>query len=109
MQNAAAERRGTPRYPLVLAAEVVELPRGTRLQARTSDISRTGCYIDTLNPIPQGSKVRLRLTHHQEVFETLGSVVYSSPLLGMGLAFSDLSLEETRKLDAWLNETGREF
>jgi hypothetical protein len=40
--------------PAGAGAEVVELPRGARLHARTSDISRSGCYIDTLNPIPQG-------------------------------------------------------
>jgi len=26
-----------------------------------------GCYIDKLNPIPQGSRIRLLLTHHDEV------------------------------------------
>jgi PilZ domain len=109
MLKTAAERRGSPRYPLVLAAEIVELPRGARLHARTSDVSRTGCYIDTLNPIPQGSKIRLRLTHDGDVFEALGVVVYASPLLGMGIAFSEISLEQKLKLDSWLNETDREF
>jgi hypothetical protein len=47
---------------LVLAAEVTELPRGARLSARTSDASRTGCYIDTLNPVPHGSQVMVRIT-----------------------------------------------
>jgi hypothetical protein len=53
----------------VLAAEVVKLPRGARLSARTSDVSRTGCYIDTVNPVPQGSQVRARITHENEIFE----------------------------------------
>jgi hypothetical protein len=108
-QKTAAERRGSPRFPMVLGAEVVELPRGARLHARTSDVSRTGCYIDTLNPIPQGSKIRLRLTHNHEVFEALGAVVYASPLLGMGIAFSEIALEQVRRLESWLNETGHEF
>jgi hypothetical protein len=49
------ERGGATRYPL--AAEVIELPRGAQLGARTWDISSTRCHIDTLNPIPQGSLV----------------------------------------------------
>jgi PilZ domain len=53
--------RSAPRHAMVLAAEVVELPSGAKLTARTADISRTGCHIDTLNPIPQGSEVRVRL------------------------------------------------
>ncbi len=109
MHKTAAERRGSPRYALVLAAEVVELSRSARLHARTSDVSRSGCYIDTLNPIPQGSKIRLRLTHNHEIFEALGSVVYASPLLGMGIVFSEIALEQVRRLESWLNETGCEF
>jgi Ribonuclease G/E len=94
---------------MVLAADIVELPRGARLHARTADISRTGCYVDTLNPIPQGSKVRVRITHHQEIFEALGAVVYSSPLLGMGIAFSEVSLEQMGRLQGWLEEPCNEF
>ena len=67
MPDVTVERRGAPRYPMVLAPEVIELPRGARLSARTADISRMGCYIDMLNPIPQGSRIRLLLTHHDEV------------------------------------------
>jgi hypothetical protein len=58
MPDVTVERRSAPRYPLVVAAEVVELPRGARPSARTCDVSRTGCYIDTLNPVPHGSRVR---------------------------------------------------
>ena len=52
MPEVTVERRSAPRHAMVLAAEVIELPRGAKLFVRTADISRTGCYIDTLNPIP---------------------------------------------------------
>jgi hypothetical protein len=65
MPEVTVEGRNSLRYAMVLAAEVVELPRGAKLSARTSDISRTGCYVDTLNPIQQGSRVRIRFTHYQ--------------------------------------------
>lgn len=94
---------------MVLAAEVVELPRGAKLSARTADISRTDCYIDTLNPIPSGSQVRLRITHNDEVFEALGRVVYLSPGLGMGVAFGTIEPEQLARLDRWLAESGNEF
>jgi len=56
MPDVTVERRSAPATtPWFWAAEVVELPRGAKLNARTADISRTGCYIDTLNyPVPQG-------------------------------------------------------
>jgi len=94
---------------MVLAAEVVELPRGAKLSARTSDISRTGCYVDTLNPVPQGSEVRVRLTHHEDTFVALGRVVYVSYGLGMGIAFVKVEDEELARLDRWFSETDREF
>ena len=109
MPEVTVERRNAPRYAMVLAAEVVELPRGARLSARTSDISRTGCYVDTLNPVPQGSRVRIRFTHHGEVFEGVGSVVYVSRGLGMGVRFTEVPPEQQARLHQWLEEPPREF
>lgn len=109
MPDATVERRGAPQYPMVLAAGVIELPRGARLCARTADISRTGCYIDTLNPIPQGSRVRLRLTHHDELLEVLGQVAYDSYGLGMGVAFTEVTPQQQAQLDHWLNTPDEEF
>jgi hypothetical protein len=109
MPDVTVERRSAPRHAMVLAAEVVELPRGAKLSARTSDISRTGCYIDTLNPIPQGSEVRLRLTHHEDIFVALGRVVYVSYGLGMGIAFVKVEDEQLARLDRWFSEPDREF
>jgi Ribonuclease G/E len=96
------ERRTATRYPMVLAAQVLELPRGAKLNARTADISRTGCYVDTLHPTPVGTKVLLRITHFNEVFQAAGPVIYTSPCLGMGVAFSEIAPEEVSKLDRWL-------
>jgi hypothetical protein len=109
MPDVTVERRSAPRHAMVLAAEVIELPRGAKLIARTSDISRTGCYIDTLNPIPQGSEVRLRITHGTETFVSLGRVAYVSYGLGMGIAYVSVEEEQLARLDRWLSETDREF
>ena len=109
MPEVTVERRSAPRHAMVLAAEVVERPRGAKLRARTSDISRTGCYIDTLNPIRHGSEVRLRITHADKAFVTLGRVVYVSYGLGMGIAFVNVEAEQLARLDRWFSEPYREF
>jgi len=109
MPDVTVERRSAPRIPMVLAAEIVELPRGAKMVARTSDISLTGCYIDTLNPVPQGSKIRVRITHHEEIFEAVARVVYTSAGLGMGLMYETVSAEDQSKLNRWLSETDQEF
>jgi hypothetical protein len=61
----------------------------------------SGCYIDTLNAIQQGSRVRHRLTHHDEALEVLGKVAYYRYGLG--------TPEQQAKLDHWLNNPGEEF
>jgi hypothetical protein len=109
MVDSNADRRVAPRAMLVLTAEVIELPRGAKLFGRTSDVSRTGCYIDTLNPIPQGSTVRVRLTHRDQIFEALARVAYFSPGLGMGVTFENVTPEQQARLDAWLTEPAHEF
>ena len=99
MQN----RRNAPRVPLILAAEVTEVDSGARLSARTSDVSRTGCYIDTLNPTPTGTVVRVKLSHEGQELDVLGRVVYISPRLGMGVRFDEsITPAQLAVLDRWI-------
>jgi PilZ domain len=109
MTDFTVERRSAPRRAMVLAAEVVEIPRGARFNARSADFSRTGCYIDMLNPISEGTEVRLRLTHHEEIFMALARIVYVSPGLGMGLAFTNVEDQQQACLDRWLSEPHKEY
>ena len=109
MPEVTVERRSAPRHPMVLATEVLELPRGTKLNARTADISRTGCYVDTMNPIPPGSEVQLRFTHGTETFVARGRVVYVSYGLGMGIAFVSVEDQQLARLNRWFSEPACEF
>ena len=107
--TATAERREAERYPFVCPVEVVDVAGSAMISARTSDLSLQGCYIDTLNPLPKGSKVKIRVTHHDEVFEAVGSVVYVSPCMGMGVSFEDVTREHQTRLECWLNSYGDEY
>jgi hypothetical protein len=109
MPDVTVERRSALRHAMVLAADVIELPRGAKLNARTADISLTGCYIDTLNPVPQGSEVRVRITHGTETFVSLGRVVYVSYGLGMGITFINMEDDQRTRLERWFSEPDREF
>jgi PilZ domain len=105
MPHVMTDRRSAPRYPLILSAEVSDKVSGAKLAGRTADISITGCYIDTLNPIPAGSAVRVRLQHENEFFEADARVIYVSPGLGMGLAFAPAAPPDQQAiLDRWLQE-----
>ena len=59
------ERR-SPRFPFIASAQVVETRTEARLQARTSDISREGVYLDMLNPLPTGTRLRINVTHQNK-------------------------------------------
>jgi hypothetical protein len=105
MPENSTERRSEPRLPLVLAAEITELLSGTRLQGRTADISRKGCYVDMLNPIPAGSAIFIAHSQGNESFEVGARVVYCSAGLGIGVAFEDpLPATQSMVLDRWLSE-----
>lgn len=100
-------KRSDPRVPLIASAEVTEVASGTLLTARTSDLSRTGCYIDTLNPTPAKTIVRIRLTHGGEELDLPARIVYVSPGLGMGIRFDEnLTPAQLAILDRWVADAG---
>jgi hypothetical protein len=102
MPDAMTGRRVAPRYPLILLAEVTDLLSSMKFTARTSDVSRTGCYIDMLSPLPRGTQIHVRLNNGREVFESAATVMYVSPGLGIGVAFAEMPAERQTRLDRWL-------
>ena len=96
--------RAVRRCPFVAAAEVTDLRSGTRLSARTSELGVGGCYIDVLNPFPQGAAVHLKIVRDQGIFEAQAKVVYCDPKFGMGLAFSEITPDQRSVLETWLVE-----
>lgn len=63
-----------------------------------------GCYVDTLNPFPEGSLVGLQILRDRGVFEAKAKVVYCDPNCGMGLAFIQMTREQRSVLEEWLAE-----
>jgi PilZ domain-containing protein len=104
MPGTMQDKRSAIRVAFIAAVEVTETATGTRLSARTSDLSRTGCYIDTLNPTPSKTVVRVRLTHNGEELDIPGRIVYVSPGLGMGVRFDeDLTPAQLNVLERWIS------
>ena len=98
------DKRSGVRIPLIADVEVTEVATGARLSARTSDISRSGCYIDTLNPTPVKAVVLVRFSHAGEELEVPARIVYVSHGLGMGVRFDeDLSPAQLAVLNRWLS------
>ncbi len=96
------ELRRSPRVPFIAAAEIMEANTQVRLTARTSDISRHGCYMDMVNPLLPGVAVKIAIAHGQRTFSATAGVVYSQTPLGMGLEFRAMDKSEQDQLEQWL-------
>jgi hypothetical protein len=99
----SAQRR-SPRYPFFASANIVEQRTGVRLTARTSELSRHGCYLDMMNPLPIGSIIKVEIVNHEKALESRGHVIYSQSNVGMAVAFDELSTRDTQILENWLHQ-----
>jgi len=97
----AAERRTHPRYGFNADAEVIEDVSGARIEARITDISQRGCYVETARSSPLGTAIKVQITTSGESFVAPGRIVYSSDK-GMGLTFGDIEEKQLERLEAWL-------
>jgi hypothetical protein len=99
-----AERRGNERHMFTASADIREIHSGAHFSSRTTDLGPGGCFVDTTNPFPVGSKIQLNLHKGKSSFETVGTVVYSQNGLGMGVAFDELDDSQRLALANWLTE-----
>jgi len=96
------ERRRSVRHTISAVVQIVDLGSGLRMTTRASDLSEGGCYVDALTPLPVGTQVRLGLHKDNRVIELNGKIVYSSPGLGMGIAFTESDADQQAALDDWI-------
>jgi hypothetical protein len=100
------ERRLSPRIHFIASAEVLSETVGARTTARISDLSATGCYVDTINPLPHGTFVKVKIFTESQHFEAPATVVYAHTHLGMGLIFRDVPPGAQTILLNWLPAAG---
>jgi hypothetical protein len=100
-------RRANPRFSFFADAEVT-LRDGTGVRAQLAELSSRGCYIDTLEPIPVRTKLRLRICDGMRTCELHGKVLYMHSgggfgIFGMGVLFEQMDAEQHSAIDAWLH------
>ena len=92
------DRRRDPRIPRSLGA-VWEGASGKH-EARASDISLGGCFIDTIGRVAIGETIRFKLQiSDTETIDLDGEVVTELPRFGFGIRYLDLSDENRRRLE----------
>ena len=100
--SASSDRRKAPRFAFVATTEFTESANATKWSGTVTEISRTGCYVDILNTLPEGTMLDVHISCDRGRFDTRGKVVYVQERMGMGVVFLDSAKEQLEILDSWL-------
>ena len=102
--EAPGERRRSPRYKCEGSAEFRVGGSDVRTWGTFTDISMNGCYVEMTATFPVGSIVDLGLELKGLRARVSGEVRVSYPLLGMGIAFRDVSAEDQLGLEEMIEQ-----
>ncbi len=87
-------------------AEVTYTHVGVQCQGRLSDISTAGLFIDTINPLPEGSLLTFRFVLPGDSPDAPimgeGTVAWLRPMEGMGIRFRRLAPVDEARIKAYL-------
>lgn len=98
------EKRNSPRYPASI--EMSWEHRGYASPGRLTDISLGGFFIDTINPLPEGSLIGFKFGLAEDDAEIPlsgeGRVVWQRHMQGMGVRFTWVSVVNQQRLISFL-------
>src|SRR6202162_1763420 len=100
----ATERRRTPRYPFIARAEIIDEKENARTSSRVSDLSVHGCYVEMMNPFPEGTSVVIEIYTQTASLEAHGTVARIEPKRGTGLSFDELAPSVAGVLNKWVDQ-----
>jgi hypothetical protein len=99
-----SKQRTLPRYNFIATTELTDMGSATRLSGRVTEISRNGCYVDSLHALPVDTVLTLRISRDQGTFATQGKIIYVHERIGMGVVFLDPPKDQVEILDSWIIE-----
>lgn len=106
--EAPPNRRKAERYPCRVAADVTLDNAVAQAHAWVSDLSSKGCYLQMISPFPVGSGIALSIygddSHHSQPLVLRGVVRTSHPMVGMGVEFSNLSVNDLSGIQTVLEQ-----
>ncbi|HTC62499.1 MAG TPA: PilZ domain-containing protein [Candidatus Saccharimonadales bacterium] len=108
LTNEIPERRRLARYSFSAVAEAFELRSQARVTGRCSDLSMGGCYVDTMAPFAVDSTLRITIQHDSREFQSLATVSYCHPSMGMGIKFTETKPEFRSVLRYWVADLSGE-
>jgi CheY-like chemotaxis protein len=101
-QPVPLERRGLWRHVFGGLVELSTIPPQTPIIGSTVDICRLGCFVQTGESIPAGTKIWLKITHDGSQFTAIGEVVHVLSGRGIGINFTEVAPKDAALLKVWL-------
>lgn len=110
-ETSFAVRRANPRFAFFAEAEAT-LRDGSSVPAQVSELSSRGCYIDTLEAIPIGTELRLRISDGIRTCELPGKIIYMHSgygmgIFGMGVLFGHVPEDQLSAVNTWLRDAAQ--
>jgi hypothetical protein len=101
------ERRRVPRISFKATSVVAGTGSSQIVIAQTSELSRFGCFVQTIKPYPKGTRIHIEIAEAGTTFVATGLVAYVTGD-GMGVVFSMVESENYEILAKWLSRTPRQ-
>jgi hypothetical protein len=99
-----ANRRRRQRHKVGFPLELRDERNNVPLRINATDISGSGCYIETLTPFAIGTTLQVEFWMEQERINTTAIVRTSDPAVGMGLEFVGLDPEVQERFQHLLDK-----
>ena len=98
----AQERRRFPRVKSAVALELRYPGAVAPLRATTSEVSLSGCYIETMFTLDVGTKLEIVMWLDGEKISGKGIIATKYPQVGNGIDIKEMKPEDRIKLEAFL-------
>lgn len=102
--QAASNKRRFARHKITFPLELRDTRSGASMQTNATDISGSGCYVETLMPLPLGTEIKIAFWMESAKVTTTGLVKASDPGVGMGIEFTGMNLETQKRLQELLEK-----
>jgi hypothetical protein len=100
--TAAPGHRRWDRHKITILIALYDERTSVPIRVTATDISGSGCYVETLSPFPIGTGLGAELWIGSEKVITRAWVRTSDPRVGMGIEFVGLKTEDQRRFQAYL-------
>ncbi|HZE80306.1 MAG TPA: PilZ domain-containing protein [Candidatus Polarisedimenticolia bacterium] len=102
MPDTSGTRRSQQRFHCTGGVEMRRNEGAPPVFGNLSDLSLTGCYVETVSTLPVGAEILFMLRVRDNVVRGRAQVKTSHHAVGLGLVFIHLSKEDEQKLEAIL-------